>query len=80
MTISQKAYEKAKKSEEIPDLKGMQGSSANDIVGFGQAVEEAGLNGKIAVVGFPPVHGWKTARYQRCTMASCWDPRLLVRL
>lgn len=34
-----------------PNLAGVQGSASTDVVGVGQAVEEAGLQGKIAVVG-----------------------------
>lgn len=34
-----------------PDLKGVQGSASTDVVGVGQAVEEAGLQDSIAVVG-----------------------------
>jgi simple sugar transport system substrate-binding protein len=73
---SQKAYEKAKEIlKKYPDLKGMQGSSANDIVGLGQAVEEAGLNGKIAVVGtsLQSMVG-KLLDTNAVQMASCWDP------
>lgn len=49
---AQTAYERGRELlVAFPDLKGMQGSSANDVVGFGQAVEEAGLQDEIAVVG-----------------------------
>ncbi len=49
---AQTAYERMKELlVAYPNLKGMQGSSANDVVGAGQAVEEAGLNDEIAVVG-----------------------------
>ncbi|UCG26323.1 MAG: autoinducer 2 ABC transporter substrate-binding protein [Chloroflexota bacterium] len=49
---AQTAYERMQELlVAYPDLKGMQGSSANDVVGAGQAVEEAGLNDSIAVVG-----------------------------
>jgi simple sugar transport system substrate-binding protein len=75
---AQKAYEKAKEIlKKYPNLKGMQGSSANDIVGFGQAVEEAGLNGKIAVVGtsLQSMVG-KLLDTNAVQMASCWDPAL----
>lgn len=34
-----------------PNLKGVQGSASTDVVGVGQAVEEAGLQDSIAVVG-----------------------------
>jgi simple sugar transport system substrate-binding protein len=75
---AQKAYEKAKEIlKKYPNLKGMQGSSANDIVGFGQAVEEAGLNGKIAVVGtsLQSMAG-KLLDTNAVQMASCWDPAM----
>jgi simple sugar transport system substrate-binding protein len=74
----QKAYEKAKEILKIyPDLKGMQGSSAVDIIGFGQAVEEAGLNGKIAIVGnsLASMSG-KLIESGAIQMASAWDPAL----
>lgn len=35
----------------FPDIKGVQGSASTDVVGVGQAVEEAGLEDEIAVVG-----------------------------
>jgi simple sugar transport system substrate-binding protein len=55
----------------------MQGSSANDIVGFGQAVEEAGLNGKIAVVGTSLASmAGKLLETDAIQMASAWDPAL----
>ncbi len=73
-----KAYEKGKEIlKAYPDLKGMQGSSANDIVGFGQAVEEAGLNGKIAVVGTSLASmAGELLKTDAVQMASCWDPAL----
>lgn len=49
---AQTAYERMQEVlVAFPNVKGMQGSSANDVVGAGQAVEEAGLNDEIAVVG-----------------------------
>ncbi len=49
---SQKAYEKMQELLSAhPNLKGVQGSASTDVVGVGQAVEEAGLQDKIAVVG-----------------------------
>ncbi|MDO5700578.1 MAG: autoinducer 2 ABC transporter substrate-binding protein [Bowdeniella nasicola] len=49
---SQKAYEKMQELlSAYPNLKGVQGSASTDVVGVGQAVEEAGLQDTIAVVG-----------------------------
>ena len=46
------AYNKTKELlKKYPDLKGLQGSSANDVVGIGRAVEELGLNDKVCVMG-----------------------------
>lgn len=46
------AYNKTKELlKKYPDLKGVQGSSANDVVGIGRAVEELGLNDKVCVMG-----------------------------
>jgi simple sugar transport system substrate-binding protein len=75
---AQKAYEKAKELlKTYPNLKGMQGSSANDVVGFGQAVEEAGLQDKIAVVGtsLPSMAG-KFINTGAVDLISFWDPSL----
>src|SRR5690625_1677193 len=49
---SQIAYERMQELlSAYPDLKGVQGSASTDVVGVGQAVEEAGLQDEIAVVG-----------------------------
>ena len=46
------AYNKTKELlKKYPDLKGFEGSSANDVVGIGRAVEELGLTGKTCVMG-----------------------------
>jgi len=75
---AQKAYEKAKEIlKAFPNLKGMQGSSANDVVGFGQAVEEAGLQDQIAVVGtsMPSMAG-KYLKTGAVDSIGFWDPSL----
>ena len=75
---AQKAYEKGKEIlKAYPNLKGMQGSSANDVVGFGQAVEEAGLQDKIAVVGtsMPSMAG-KYLKTGAVDSIGFWDPSL----
>lgn len=49
---SQNAYESMQELLSAhPDLAGMQGSASTDVVGAGQAVEEAGLEDEVAVVG-----------------------------
>ena len=46
------AYEKTKElMKKYPDLKGIQGSSANDVVGVGRAIEELGLQDQVCVMG-----------------------------
>ncbi len=75
---AQKAYEKGKELlKKYPNLKGFQGSSANDVVGFGQAVEEAGLNGKVFVVG-TSIHldGWHFDRIRCSADGKRLDPAL----
>ncbi len=45
-------YEKAKEIlRKHPDIKGFQTSAGNDVLGVGRAIEEAGLAGKICLVG-----------------------------
>jgi len=75
---AQTAYERAKELlVTYPNLKGMQGSSANDVVGFGQAVEEAGLQDKIAVVGtsLPSMSG-ALLETGAIDVISFWDPAM----
>lgn len=46
------AYQKAKEIlAAYPDIKGFQGSASTDVAGIGRAVEEAGLQDEVAVVG-----------------------------
>ena len=46
------AYNKTKELlKKYPDLTGFEGSSANDVVGIGRAVEELGPNDKVCVMG-----------------------------
>lgn len=59
----------------FPDLKGIQGSSAVDVVGAGQAVEEAGLEDRIAVVGTSvPSISKDLLDTGAIDMISFWDP------
>lgn len=49
---AQTAYEKAKEIlKAYPNIKGFQGSASTDVVGIGQAIEEAGLQDSVFVVG-----------------------------
>jgi simple sugar transport system substrate-binding protein len=49
---SEKAYQKAKELlAKYPNIKGFQGSASTDVAGIGRAVEEAGLQDKVSVVG-----------------------------
>ncbi len=49
---SQIAYERMRELlSAYPDIKGVQGSASTDVVGVGQAVDEAGLSEDVAVVG-----------------------------
>lgn len=49
---SQIAYERMQELlSAYPDIKGVQGSASTDVVGVGQAVDEAGLSDEVAVVG-----------------------------
>jgi len=60
-----------------PDLKGMQGSSANDVVGAGQAVEEAGLNDQVCVIGTStPSMAGALLETGAVDMIGFWDPAL----
>ena len=75
---AQTAYERGRELlVAFPDLKGMQGSSANDVVGFGQAVEEAGLQDEIAVVGtsLASMSG-ALVETGAVVLISFWDPAM----
>ncbi len=56
------AYQKAKEIlAAYPNIKGFQGSASTDVAGIGRAVEEAGLQDEVAVVGTSlPSHRWAT--------------------
>lgn len=72
-----KAYEKAKEIlRKHADIKGFQGSAANDVIGIGRAVEEAGLAGKVCVVGTGlPNASAKLIDSGAITAIGFWDPR-----
>jgi simple sugar transport system substrate-binding protein len=74
----QQAYARTKELLRAhPDLKGIEGSAATDVAGAGLAIQEAGLGGKITVVGtsLPSVSG-KLIDSGAITMISFWDPAL----
>jgi simple sugar transport system substrate-binding protein len=73
---SAQAYEKTKELlKAYPNLKGVQGSASTDVAGIGQAVEEAGLQDKIAVVGtsLPSIAG-DLMDTGAVDLISFWDP------
>jgi len=72
----QTAYAKAKEIlRTYPNVKGFQGSAGEDVAGVALAVEEAGLEGKIAIVGtsLPSVSG-PYVESGTINMISFWDP------
>ncbi|HUG62733.1 MAG TPA: autoinducer 2 ABC transporter substrate-binding protein [Methylomirabilota bacterium] len=75
---AQTAY---RKTQEVlvsyPNIKGFQGSSSNDVVGIGQAVEEAGLEDRTAVVGTSLVSlAGNLLETGAVDMIGFWDPKL----
>jgi len=59
-----------------PNIKGFQGSSSNDAVGIGQAVEEAGLQDKTVVVGTSLVSlAGNLLKTGAVDEISFWDPK-----
>jgi simple sugar transport system substrate-binding protein len=60
-----------------PNIKGFQGSSSNDAPGIGQAVQEAGLQGKVHVVGTSlPSLTRDLLKSGAVDSISFWDPKL----
>ncbi len=58
-----------------PDIKGVQGSSAYDVVGAGQVFEEAGLAATTAVVGTSiPSYAGELLKTGAVDLAMAWDP------
>jgi len=74
----QKAYERMQELLiAFPNLRGVQGSASTDVVGVGQAIEEAGLQDKIAVVGTSlPSISRDLIKTGAIDMISFWDPAL----
>jgi simple sugar transport system substrate-binding protein len=70
------AYEQTKELlKKYPNLKGIQGSSANDVVGVGQAIEELGLQDSVCVMGtsLPSMAG-KYLETGAIDKIMFWDP------
>ena len=58
-----------------PDIKGVMGAAAGDVVGAGQAIEEAGLQDAIAVVGTSiPSYAGELLKTGAVDLAMAWDP------
>jgi simple sugar transport system substrate-binding protein len=72
-----KTYEKAKEIlRKHPDIRGFQSSAGNDVIGIGRAVEEAGLAGKVCVVGTGlPTPSAKLIESGAITAIGFWDPK-----
>ena len=71
------AYDKAREIlRKYPDIKGFQGGSAIDVIGIGRAVEEAGLAGKVCVIGLGlPKDTAKYLESGAVQSISFWDPK-----
>lgn len=72
------AYQRMKELIKMyPNLKGIQTSASTTSAGAARAIEEAGLNGKIKVVGtgLPSITG-KYLKSGSVEMISFWDPKL----
>lgn len=72
-----KTYEKAKEVlRKHPDIRGFQSSAGNDVIGIGRALEEAGLQGKVCLVGTGlPNPSAKLLDSGAITAIGFWDPR-----
>lgn len=72
------AYEKAKEVlAKYPDIKAFQGSAGNDVPGIARAVEEAGLNDQVCVMGTSiPSSASKYLATGSIDKIFFWDPAL----
>lgn len=73
---SQEAYERMQELlSAYPDLAGVQGSASTDVVGAGQAVEEAGLENDITVVGTSTAEDARAGiESGAIDLITFWDP------
>ena len=71
------AYNKTKELlKKYPDIKGIEGGSAVDVLGIGRAIEEAGLVGKICVYGIGmPKDSSRYLQSGAVNGVSLWDPK-----
>ena len=72
-----KSYEMAKEIlRKHPDIRGFQGSAGKDLIGIGRAIEEAGLQGKVCLVGTGlPNPSAQYLESGAITAIGFWDPR-----
>jgi simple sugar transport system substrate-binding protein len=72
------AYERTKELlVAYPNLRGIQGSASTDVLGAGQAIEEAGLEDVVSVVGTGlPLASRDLLLTGAIDMVSFWDPAL----
>ena len=72
-----KSYEMAKEIlRKHPDIRGFQGSAGRDVIGIGRAIEEAGLQGKVCLVGTGlPNPSAQYLQSGAITAIGFWDPR-----
>jgi simple sugar transport system substrate-binding protein len=72
------AYEKAKEIlAKYPDIKGFQGSAGNDVPGIARAIEEAGLEDDVCVMGTSiPSASAKYLATGSIDKIFFWDPAL----
>lgn len=70
-------YEKAKEVlRKNPDIKGFQTSAGNDVLGVGRAIDEAGLSGKVCLVGTGlPNPSADLLESGAITAIGFWDPQ-----
>lgn len=70
-------YEKAKEIlRKHPDIKGFQTSAGNDVLGVGRAIDEAGLSGKVCLVGTGlPNPSADLLDSGAITAIGFWDPK-----
>lgn len=70
-------YEKAKEIlRKYPDIKGFQTSAGNDVLGVGRAIDEAGLSGKVCLVGTGlPNPSADLLESGAITAIGFWDPQ-----
>lgn len=72
------AYQKTKELlAQYPHIKGFEGSAATDVIGIAKAVQEAGLSGKVCIVGTSiPSLAANYLRNGTISKIFLWDPAL----